>query len=204
MISPTKHILFVLVLIAHSGLGQDTPVHFVNAVNYLEKSVWRLTILAPGLLNELRVGSKTTLVTSAQLSGVLASPGISILSIGGRATPFNLNLYLNSYASVGGRYFYNIQRRYTKGKSIQYNSANYLMIRSNYTFPPFQIEYEPRVSIGVFEGLSVNILWGLQRTFQDNVYLNFATGIKIAPNGLGLAGNFIIGYTFPNKKGLHN
>lgn len=190
-----------MVLIAHASLGQDIALRSANAVNYVEKSVWRLTILAPGILNESRIGSKTSLVTSAQLSGVLASPGISIFSFGGRTTPFRITTYINSYVSVGGRYFYNIERRYTKGKNIQYNSANYLMIRTNYTFPPFQIEYEPRFSIGVLKGFSVNALWGFQRTFEDNVYVNFATGVKVAPNGFGLAGNFILGYTFPNKKG---
>ncbi|MBD2756640.1 hypothetical protein IC230_27400 [Spirosoma sp. BT704] len=176
-------------LISYSGFSQRLTAPTTEAVNYLERSVWRLTVLAPGILNESRIGPK---------SGVMASRGLSI----GRGTiSLNFSPYINTYVSVGGRYFYNLSRRYVKGKSTKFNSANYLMIRTNYTFPPFLIDYEPRITIGVLQGLSVNALWGIQRTFQSNIYLNFATGVKIAPNGYGLAGNFIVGYTFLNKKG---
>lgn len=189
-----KHLFLLLLILPLPGRGQAMEHTPVEPTSYLEKSVWRITALAPGVLNETRLGRQTTVVTSAQLSGVSVNSGLSLT--GG----FSATTYINSYLSVGSRYFYNIHRRADQGKAIRSNSANYLMIRANYTFQPFTLEYEPRNTIGVLEGVSVNALWGLQRTFQDNIYLNFATGVKVAPNGFGLAGNFILGYTLPSKR----
>ena len=48
--------LFVCLLIPVLCHGQDSTHIVGNAVNYLEKSVWRIEFFGPGVINESRIG----------------------------------------------------------------------------------------------------------------------------------------------------
>lgn len=108
--------------------AQDAPL------NYARKSVWRVLFLSPGVTNESRLGARTTLVSTLVMGGAFNATGTSASTTGNN---FYSSYYVNSVVSVGARHFYNFERRLERGKSIRYNSGNYLTVSTAYSLPPF-------------------------------------------------------------------
>ena len=190
-----RKLLFFLMVPALSW-GQDSTLADTKpVVDYLEKSVWRVLFLTPGITNEYQWGQTITIVSDVRLSG-------SWLAVGGsrNQTRINSSYYLNADVSLGVRHFYNFERRLIKGKSIRYNSANYLMLKAGYLLPPFVEYQDPTIHLRVRQGPSVSFLWGFQRTYRRNFYLNLALGLQTSTYSTGITSDFVLGYTFPNKK----
>ncbi|GAA4450131.1 hypothetical protein GCM10023189_10300 [Nibrella saemangeumensis] len=185
-----KTLLALLLFIPALTFGQDTPQPGVV------KSVWRAAFIAPGIIHELRLGNRTTLVSEVRMTTYSKVKEV-------KAEP-NKSEYYSSYTinpivTVGARHFYNFERRLEKGKSIRYNSGNYLMARTRYVLPAVAKEESDMVPIGNGSGFGVEALWGFQRTYRRNFYLNLAIGGGIFQGKSSGAADFTLGYTFPTN-----
>ncbi len=165
---------------------------------YTQKSVWRVLFLPLGVTNEARLGPKTTLVSTVALGSYFGAR--KDLTNTTTNTP---DTYYGIYAglSVAGRYFYNFERRLERGKSIRANSGNYLTVKATYNTPTL-VRKDPVQSteINNAEGASVQVMWGFQRTYRKNFYLNLGLGLGARRNYVGPSSDFAIGYTFPNRQ----
>lgn len=183
--------LFFCLLLPTLCRAQDAPI------NYARKSVWRVLFLTPGVTNESRLGSRTTLVSSFVAGGGFVATGTNTTS---SKSGFHSSYYVNSAVSAGVRQFYNFERRLERGKSTRYNSGNYLMVNTSYVFPPFVQRNDSRIQLVAYQGPSIQALWGFQRTYRRNFYLNLTLGVGASLKRAGLTGGFNIGYTFPGSK----
>jgi hypothetical protein len=79
------------------------------------------------------------------------------------------------YLSLTPKYFYNIQRRISKGKNTQLNSANYFGIRVKYV-TPFAPQIDPEDPIST-NAVLTNIHWGIQRAIGGHWLFNSQIGV---------------------------
>ncbi len=194
-----KLILVAFLVLPLLSRGQDSIALFQDPaapVTYARKSVWRVVFLGLGVVNESRLGSQWTLVSEARLTtGINARQ--TTLSTG--QTQQDVAYSLNPTLAVSGRYYYNFERRLERGKSIRYNSGNYLSLRARGVLPPVVKRTAPNLGINL-TGVGLEALWGFQRTYRRNFYLNLALGAGIYRGTTGGAGDFTIGYTFPSRQ----
>ncbi len=165
--------------------------------NFTKRNVWRVVFLAPGVTNEFRLGPRSTFVSALRLGGGWTASGSS--STPGNSSGFNQSYYLNTTLSAGVRQFYNFERRLQHGKSIRYNSGNYLMVNVGYISPPFVQRNDAVFKFDPKDAVFGQLLWGFQRTYRRNFYLNLALGVGASTERAGFASDFTIGYTFPSK-----
>lgn len=178
--------------------GLHTPTDStVNAINYLEKSVWRVEFFGPGIINESRIGRQTTFVSQLRTVGAFV-----FHSSNNNAASENYSAYtINPQLSVAVRQFYNFSRRLNQGKSIRYNSGNYVTAKLMYIFPPIIEHNLDRMYVRDISGATLQTMWGFQRTYRKNFYLNLEAGLGFGsyyPKSVSIATYFTLGYTFPN------
>ncbi len=75
------------------------------------------------------------------------------------------------FASITPKYYYNLYKRAEKGKSLSFNSGNFLGARVKYSYPVFVKTDEIR------EALLVNAFWGLQRQLSKSWLFGAQGGI---------------------------
>ncbi|RAJ89898.1 hypothetical protein LX87_05632 [Larkinella arboricola] len=182
-----KTLVIILLLVPGLVISQPLPRPV------LVKSVWRAAFLAPGLMNETRLGDRTTLVSQLRMSSYTKTKEVEISP---DQTKFYSSSTVNPDLAVGIRYFYNFDRRLEKAKSIRYNSGNYLSVQSRYRFGAVAKNESEHVPIGTGSGFGVEALWGFQRTYRRNFYLNLALGSRIFRGKAEGVADFTLGYTF--------
>jgi hypothetical protein len=169
----------------------------VNAVNFLEKSVWRVEFFGPGIINESRLGQQTTFVS--QLRFIISTASMTYRSGTTSESYFAYNLSPQLSGAI--RQYYNFAKRLSKGKSIRYNSGNYVSAKLLHNFGPIIEHTSGGLRASSVQGTIVQALWGFQRTYRKNFYLNLELGLGISSyrsNPLTTASYFTLGYTFPN------
>ena len=191
-----KKLLLLCLLVPLLCRAQDstnTATRLANPINYLRQNVWRVLFLSPGVAQETRLGVRTTLASDIRLGGAFVGNGSSNATYS--------SYFINSILSTGVRYYYNLERRLERDKFTRYNSANYLLIRASYSLPPFLAHNDARAPLlaAAYQGVGVQALWGIQRTYRRNFYLNLALGVGASQRYAGFAGDFTLGYTFPGK-----
>lgn len=166
-----------------------------TAINYLEKSVWRVEFFGPGVINESRIGRQTSLVSH------LRTVGAFVFQSSTNPTERYSAYTINPQFSIAIRQFYNFARRVEAGKSIRYNSGNYVTARLAYIFPPIIDHNLSRIYVRDIQGATLQAMWGFQRTYRRNFYLNLEVGLGLGSyytNPVSIASYFTLGYTFPN------
>ena len=78
------------------------------------------------------------------------------------------------YFSATPKYFYNLKKRINNGKTIQYNSGNYIGVRLKYNKPLYKKSDIIRNSI------LTNIHWGFQRFIGNHWTINSHIGVGYA------------------------
>lgn len=180
--------LLLLLLSGTSVLAQQPSV---------VKNAWRAAILAPGVIYETRLANRFSLVSEARVTSNWQAKDVHD-ELTNKNTIYS-SYSINAIVSVGVRHFYNFDRRLQKGKSIRSNSGNYLSVRTRYAFPAIVREESEQVPIGDGNGFGVDALWGFQRTYRRNFYLNLSVGASIFDGKATGAADFTLGYTFPPK-----
>lgn len=189
-----KWLLF-LVLLSYGSYAQDST----QVVHYLDKSVWRVEFFGPGVINESRLGKNTTFVSQFRFIANGAYEKNSSIG-GGNESRSAIKVY--PQLSGAGRYYYNFVRRLERGKSIRYNSGNYISTKLLYTLPAIIETSSGGLQAPDVQGVSVQALWGFQRTYRRNFYLNLELGLGVntySSEPLGGAAYFTLGYTFPKR-----
>jgi hypothetical protein len=78
------------------------------------------------------------------------------------------------YFSATPKYFYNIKKRINQGKTVRYNSGNYVGVRFTFNTPLYKKSDIIRNSI------LANIHWGIQRAISNHWTINSHIGIGYA------------------------
>lgn len=109
------------------------------------------------------------------------------------------NFLFTSILEIEPRYYYNIDKRIQKGKSVKNNSANYIAVHLSY-LPDFltstkykSTSIERSFNVIPTYGLRRNISGGLNFDFEIGLgyQINNGTGNNVVPNlGLGLSYSF--------------
>lgn len=92
-------------------------------------------------------------------------------------------LVINPTIHVEPRYYYNLEKRYRRGRNVTYNSASYIGIYSELRMNPLIEEingFEP-----VYDRFVIGPEWGIQRNLGRRGYFNFnfGYGLVIDENG---------------------
>jgi hypothetical protein len=133
-------------------------------------TLWKASLLNPGVSFEKAVGKRTTVTIQAALN-MGAAFNLS-------KDYFEDHVKLNSYffgdpgLSLGYRYYYNSAKRIAKNKNISRNSLNYLSA----VFNPI---YSDRLYFDLKKEriyYRSGIFWGLQRNYLNRISLDFNIG----------------------------
>ncbi|OFX30712.1 MAG: hypothetical protein A2W92_18870 [Bacteroidetes bacterium GWA2_42_15] len=92
-------------------------------------------------------------------------------------------LVVNPTIHLEPRYYYNLERRYQRGRNVSFNAASYLGVYSELRMNPL-IE-ENNGFWPVYDRFKIGPAWGIQRNLGRRGYLNFnlAYGLVIDETG---------------------
>lgn len=128
----------------------------------LSRNLFKVNILAPGLTYERVLGDKTTFNVDVNLSFGGTSKGGGQLKL--LASPFGRAQY---------RYYYNLEKRLAKNKSIRVNSAAYIAPSISYYMKPIN----DGSYLSDYDGLTAGAVWGFQKTYKTGMNLGANTGL---------------------------
>ena len=181
-----------MLAISFTSLAQQSKSAL--AEGEVSKSLYGIQI---GLLsihahNEFRIGATASLRVEAGVQFEGASYRFS-----------NDELYAFPVFSVEPRYYYNLDRRLSKGKSIDKNNGNFLSLLVKASTGR-SIDFGGVENRKINEDYGVYVRWGLKRTFGKHFTMETAVGPGIvrsySTNATELSSDidlmFRIGYTF--------
>lgn len=192
-----RNCLFIFFLLPLLSQGQEVPAE----VQYLEKTVWRLDFLGVGAMNESRVSPKTTIMSQFHFVAATEYHRTSLTPSG--QTEGYVAYSINPQLAGAYRYFYNLAQRQMLKKSTRSNSGNYLSGKLLVTFPPVIRQDARGLGLAAIQGTALQLLWGLQRTYAKNLYLNLELGMSLSSrlrSSIDPAVYFTLGYTLPELK----
>lgn len=151
-----KFVFLLLVFVSFEGASQDSPE--------VSQNVLSVNFFVPGLEYEFRVSPESTLDL-----GIGSGFGLAGGYLAG-----DTDFGFFPFATAQYRYFYNLEKRLRKNKSVDINSANYLALYSNITsgkpiIGDLQMEEGYQIAVGP--------VWGLQRYFQTGFKLDLRLGL---------------------------
>ena len=85
---------------------------------------------------------------------------------------------LTTSLSLEGRYYYNFDRRIGKGRNTKNNSGNYIALKGNFIPDWLTASNGGRLNVNPQGSLTVN--YGLKRSFAQNFFYEFYTGLGLA------------------------
>lgn len=127
----------------------------------LNKNLFKMNILNPGFTLEKALTNTSTLCLDANLSFGFAIHNNQTTFL---ASPFLRGQY---------RYYYNLERRDSKGKDISNNSGGFLALNTSYYIRPIGND----VYISNYDGFTVGGVWGFQKTYKSGINLCANTGL---------------------------
>lgn len=141
-------------------------IFFTNAqeVSGVKGGLFKVNVLNPGLVYEYGLSNKTSLYSELSL-GFFYQYSQNF----GSSSAFNLIIYEQF------RYYYNFEKRYTKNKRTNKNSANYIAFTASNSFKPFVENNADRFYF--VNRVEVGPVWGLQRTYKGNFNLDLNMGV---------------------------
>ena len=111
--------------------------------------------------------------------------------------------FYSFHPSVGaeGRYYYNLQKRAEKGKSIDGNTGSFLAVNCGYLFKPIAKHNVDEK----FSGFGASSYWGLRRIWNKHILFEFYAGLDFGWNNyynnyneskIGVRLGVLFGYKF--------
>lgn len=127
----------------------------------IKRKLFKVNILNPGFTFEKRLSDATTLCLDANLSFGLAIHNNQTTFL---ASPFLRGQY---------RYYYNLEKRISKGKNISNNSGGFIALHTSYYAKPFGND----IYISSLDGFTFGGAWGFQKTYKSGFNLTANTGL---------------------------
>lgn len=103
---------------------------------------------------------------------------------------------LRPVISVGGRYYYNLDRRVEKGKRTENNSGNFFGLIARYR-PDFFV-YNTNENINAVDYFNATAQWGMRRQLGRHFDFEFTAGMNLRPGGRLLGRRSIVGGSLPH------
>lgn len=151
-------ILILLLLYSVESFSQSTS---------LEKKMIKINVISPGFSFEKCLSKNESINFDANFSFGFAMKNDNTSNINSDikilASPFLRSQY---------RYYYNLQRRVNKGKSIRNNTGSFLAVNGSYYFDP--INNQDYVSN--YDGFTFGGVWGFQKTYKSNLNISSNVG----------------------------
>ena len=185
-----RKVLYFLIGFLFFGVYQSFSQDYQPQINpseepvVIKKSVFRFSILSPGVAYERQLfGDNTFLV------GAFASIQVSVDTI---QKLYNFYVYPNFYGEF--RHYYNFARRIKEGKSINRFSGNYIGGRYEHFFGDSDFaKYD-----------KAGFIWGIQRNWPSHFYINFNIGLGVQfsddprnmPMSFAFLGDLHLGFAF--------
>ncbi len=175
-----KHLFTVLIiLVAQLAIAQqDIQYKTTRSSKYspeLADELHKISIFPLGYAYERKIAEEFTFEAGIDFSFDMYYDDASV---------FDDNaLVVNPTIHLEPRYYYNLERRYRRGKNVSNNSASYIGIYSELTLNPL-IE-ENNGYFPVYDRFKIGPAWGLQRNLGRRGYWNFnlASGLVIDQDG---------------------
>ncbi|MBY0479503.1 MAG: DUF3575 domain-containing protein [Chitinophagaceae bacterium] len=169
----------------------------VNAQNEkLTKNVLSVTFLDPGIAFETSLSNHFTAKFRTGITGTFQRNYV--------VPNQQYAVFVRSFISASGRYYYNFKKRTEKGKNTDRNSANYIAVLGIYGFSSFT-ENDPIYLIESTRQINAGVVWGMQRNYKNrfSLDLNLGVGYLGTPvtNNFGLMGEFTLGIWLGKKTG---
>lgn len=125
------------------------------------EDLFKVNILNPGATYEKSLNKNATLCLDANLSFGLA--------INNNDTSFLTAPYLRGQY----RYYYNFDKRISKGKDVSLNSGNFIALNTSYYFNPLGND----AYISNYDELTVGGVWGFQKTYKSGFNVSAIAGL---------------------------
>jgi len=158
----TIALTLALVLTGSRGAFCQESDSLREPINKIEKQMFMLDILFPGVSYEYRI-KKTS---SIRLNTRVKSTYVGI--IGGSSEPSTFIFHWGYQFGVQFRHYYNMKDRLELGRNVRKNSLNYISLGAALGYGPTYTQ--PSVSI--------RPAWGIQRSY-NNWYVDAALGANI-------------------------
>jgi len=174
---------FYLFLFLHSTISLNAQID-----KNVEQSQLQLSLPLPSILYELGVGNNTTM-------SIEAITGFALRGCTDCETNFGIYPILRGQA----RYYYNMERRLRKKKSIQGNSGNYVA-----ALVAFQNGSPLIGNLNTTTTLAVGPVYGLQRTYKRGFFYRLEGGVAFVQDdfdqGIGLVLAARIGWVIRKRR----
>lgn len=132
---------------------------------YETEKVWRVNFLNPAIELEMPTGSKTTF--SAAI-GIGYGGGYPDLTFGGSGFIY----IISPFVDLQEKWFYNFEKRISKGKLVRNNSGNFVSAR----FISRGNSIAENISRTSDFDFAFGPTWGFQRNYKNNFHLLFDIG----------------------------
>jgi len=137
----------------------------------LKENLFKINIISPGFSFERKVSNNKSINFDANLS-----IGFAMQNDDESNTNSNFKVLASPFLRSQYRYYYNLQRRINKSKSINNNSGSFIALNGSYYFNPINSQDY----ISNYDGLTLGGVWGFQKTYKSN--LNISSNIGLGYN----------------------
>lgn len=174
----TFHLVLLLCAIASLVNAQDIRYKTTRTSKYspeLSEELHKISILPLGYAYERKIADEFTIEAGVDFSFDIYYDEAEDLD--------NNALVVNPTIHLEPRYYYNLQRRYQRGRNVSFNAASYIGVYSELRMNPL-IE-ENNGFWPVYDRFKIGPAWGIQRNLGRRGYLNFnlAYGLVIDETG---------------------
>jgi hypothetical protein len=136
-------------------------VLFAQNDNPTTVDLFKVNILNPGITYEKSLSKNTTLCLDANLSF-----GVAIHE--------NHTIFLTvPYLRGQYRYYYNLDKRISKGKDVSRNSGGFIALNTSYYLSPIGND----TYISNYDGFTLGGVWGFQKTYKSGFNLGATAGL---------------------------
>ncbi|WP_298762458.1 hypothetical protein [uncultured Polaribacter sp.] len=157
-----KTIYLILSLMVGNLFAQDITLQKQFKLEY--------NLLGIGASYELPISEKLLLDFGAGVGGGVDS---------NEAYVWDFNTSLAAYVKVELKRFYNLDKRYKKGKNVANNAGNYVGLQTKY----FTTRFSPNKDYDPLQNaILTEIHWGFQRNLSEKWLFNFHIGAGVLRN----------------------
>lgn len=137
-----------------------TPFYAQETITANTEKVWRVNFLNPAIELELPTGEYSTFSSAI---GIGYNGGYPDLTYGGNGFIY----IINPFVDIQQKWFYNLNKRISKNKTIDNNSGNFVALR----FITRGNSIAENVSRTSDFDFAVGPTWGIQRKYGENFHL---------------------------------